>query len=740
MKKVLISFVLLIILTAGHDVSANNDCTSYRGTSKIWWDGAELTKGQIGKLSIQKDTSLFKLEGEKKVHSRTLKAGEQYRIYSFKPGLLSVGGGYFVARDAKVTYQTPSKAKLAGADCVHNRFENHGPQIHNTIAMTGATGYAPDGTPLMYVLLQGEPAKLVVMNLKTNAVWDEHFLTADTSAWGLTVDQDQKAWIGGTPSGNLYQYNPAQKSLKKIGKANPGGTSIHDLEIADGVVYGSTSPDGSLFKYTAADGFKHLGQVQTGKSLARSLAWNEAADTLFTGVGAKADLIAWNMKTGKRTSILPEKYKTETSVYDLDEEEGYLFARMETSKKILVFDSESYQFIKELPAGSRGVSPSGDKKALYYTHNYKLQKYDLSSGKTTAISGTLKGTEAVSLDLVNFSTDGKDQRVVGLLGNSGTFFTYHPNWTSPKVEKLNLPMQPIPIYNIGSGIDGKILSNGFVSGKTTEYNPQENVTEEKIKIGQAESMAVLKGTLYMGIYPGALLYKYNGENADHYVKPTPLSSIGNGQDRIVAMTAISSLDTILMGTSPKNGEIGGSISSYHIPSNKLSVRRNVIPGHSVVSITSHGNYAYAGTSIFSNNTSQSSVSAQFFRFPVSNVQGQIEKISLPLVNPRMIHSLTTASNGVIWGLSDGNLFSYNPQNKQTKTLNIVSATSGRFKNGNVVVGSDGMIYGNVEKVIFRVNPSTMEKTIYKGPPASNLIVAPDGKMYFSSGAELWSIR
>lgn len=79
---------------------------------KVWWDGIELKVGQIGRLTVLKDTPLYKLDGDKKTYSRTLKAGEFYRIYAFKPGKLSVGGGYYVDRDSKVEYQTPSKAKL----------------------------------------------------------------------------------------------------------------------------------------------------------------------------------------------------------------------------------------------------------------------------------------------------------------------------------------------------------------------------------------------------------------------------------------------------------------------------------------------------------------------------------------------------------------------------------------------------------------------------------------------------
>jgi hypothetical protein len=94
-------------------------CNQFKGQTKIWWDGVELKPGQIGRLFIEKDTPLFKLNGTRKSFSRTLKSGEKYRIYAFKPGILSVGGGYYVDRDTKVTYQTPSKTKLAAVKCIN---------------------------------------------------------------------------------------------------------------------------------------------------------------------------------------------------------------------------------------------------------------------------------------------------------------------------------------------------------------------------------------------------------------------------------------------------------------------------------------------------------------------------------------------------------------------------------------------------------------------------------------------
>lgn len=128
MKK-LLGFILSAMLLFGMfppiTNAATNDlafCNQYAGVKKIWWDGMELKSGQIGRLMVQKDTELFKLNGEKKTYARTLKAGEFYRIYAFKPGMLSVGGGYYVNRDTKVKYETPSKTKLRAAQCINNPY------------------------------------------------------------------------------------------------------------------------------------------------------------------------------------------------------------------------------------------------------------------------------------------------------------------------------------------------------------------------------------------------------------------------------------------------------------------------------------------------------------------------------------------------------------------------------------------------------------------------------------------
>ncbi|WP_316570483.1 CAP-associated domain-containing protein [Neobacillus sp. YIM B06451] len=106
-----------IYFTPAEKGKAAELCTGISASTVVQWDGDELKLGQIGRLTVLNDTPLFKLIGDSREFARMLKAGETYRIYAFKPGMLSVGGGYYVERDARVKYETPSKTKLGQLDC-----------------------------------------------------------------------------------------------------------------------------------------------------------------------------------------------------------------------------------------------------------------------------------------------------------------------------------------------------------------------------------------------------------------------------------------------------------------------------------------------------------------------------------------------------------------------------------------------------------------------------------------------
>jgi N-acetylmuramoyl-L-alanine amidase CwlA len=83
----------------------------------VMWDGSELKKGQIGRITILKKINLWKRDKYNKLKFvRILQPGERYRVYGYDDlykGQYNVGGGCWITQmDGYIKYETPSKKLL----------------------------------------------------------------------------------------------------------------------------------------------------------------------------------------------------------------------------------------------------------------------------------------------------------------------------------------------------------------------------------------------------------------------------------------------------------------------------------------------------------------------------------------------------------------------------------------------------------------------------------------------------
>ncbi|GGA18658.1 CAP domain-containing protein [Psychrobacillus lasiicapitis] len=111
MKKLSILILLLFSLSVAPMIS------SAACTTPVYWDGVELKSGQIGRVLIQKPTTIYKNVNGNFEFSRTAHPGENYRVYANKSTYYHLGGGLVIKDEASILYQTPSKQKLS---CVKN--------------------------------------------------------------------------------------------------------------------------------------------------------------------------------------------------------------------------------------------------------------------------------------------------------------------------------------------------------------------------------------------------------------------------------------------------------------------------------------------------------------------------------------------------------------------------------------------------------------------------------------------
>ncbi len=617
-----------------------------------------------------------------------------------------------------------------------------GPQVFQTSALTAATGKDDKGNSYMYFVMHGTPSALAVVDLNSNELKNTYTLSNSTSAWGLDVDKDGTVWVGGTTDGNLYSYNPNTEEFRDHGNklTLPKDTAIQDIDAVDGVVYGSTAYGGSVFKYDSHnDELVNFGQVLYKKEFAKSLAFDEEKDTLYIGVGSKADLVKFDLKTKKKTAFLPDDYKNDKYVRDIRLIGNEIYARMDPSNRLVVFNKETLEKVDEVELNSRTVSlKSPNEDAIYFTKQNSLYKYDLTTKEQIDLQvPLLKGTEMLTLDYVELNDPNyPGYTLVGLIDNAGNVLKYNLETGFNEIVKMNLPPQPVTLYTmIQDEKRENIFINGYMSGGLAIYNTKTNQSVLHQDISQIESMTIIGDKLYIGAYPKSRVLELDLTQPWSSTNPRELMRLGDyGQERSTAITAVPKLNKVFVGTYPETSIGGGALAVYDLKENKQEVYENYIYNQSLVSFLHHDEYIYGGTSIHA-NYQVNERGARFFRFRPDYPEEK-EYIHLPF-QASMITSLIADKEGTIWGMADGTLFSYNPKTKEIRSQQILELVSGRFRNAKIIEGIDRNIYGTVEGKMFKADPKTMEVEILLEEGAYEIAQDSEGNLYFRNQADLW---
>lgn len=636
----------------------------------------------------------------------------------------------FESKDEEITENEKSKATLLG------------PQVFQTSALTSAAGTNDQGIPYMYFVMHGTPSALAVVDLNSNELVNTYTLSNSTSAWGLDVDEDGTVWVGGTTDGNVYSYNPNTWEFRDHGNklTLPKDTAIQDIDAVDGVIFGSTAYGGSLFKYDShMDELVNFGQVLYRKEFAKSIAYDQEKDTLYIGVGSKADLVKFDLKTKKKTAFLPEEYKDDKYVRDIRLIGNELYARMDPSNRLVVFDKETLEKVDEMELNSRTVSlVSPNEDAIYYSKHNSLYKYDLINKEHIGLGvPLLMGTEMLTLDFVELNDENYPGfTLVGLIDNAGNILKYNLETGYYEITKLELPPQPVTLYTmIHDEKRENIFINGYMSGGLAIYNTNTNQSVLHQNISQIESMTIMGDKLYIGAYPKSRVLELDLTKPWSALNPREIMRLGEyGQERSTAITALPKLNKVFVGTYPETSLGGGALAVYDLKEDKYEVYENYIYNQSLVSFLHHKEFIYGGTSIHA-NYQVNERGARFFRFR-PDFPEEKEYIHLPL-HASMITSLIADKEGTIWGMADGTLVSYNPDTKEIRTKQILELISGRFRNAKIIEGIDGNIYGTVEGKLFKADRKTMEVETLMEEGAYELAQDSKGDLYFRNQADLW---
>ncbi|WP_054954843.1 Ig-like domain-containing protein [Paenibacillus dakarensis] len=622
------------------------------------------------------------------------------------------------------------------------QLEDLGVQIANLTIMTGAFGKDQDGRDVGYTVIVGEPGQFAIVDVETEKVVRTIDLPEVTGSWTIVTTEDGTAYIGSYPNGHLYKYTPGADQLEDLGQPVAGTTVIYGLIPGkDGKIYGGTYPGGNLFQYDPAGGITDFGKMKPGEQYVRSVAYDEEREVLYAGVGAHATLIEYDLATGTKRNLLPEAYAKYSFVYDLNLIGGKLFTRLDPESKMVVIDAATGKVDAEFTAHSRSVIADPTRNVAYYTNGIYLYEYNLDTkiSSQVIIGGhpAELGQTAIGWSFVHLNdTDYPGPTLFGFIGNyEGKAFKYNLQTQKLKVFTLPLPEQPTDIFNVATGPDGNIYSNGYISGGVGIFSPDTRTLVKKTGIGQSESMWSMGNKMYFGVYPDAKVFEYDlSKPWKSKQNPRQLFTMAEeSQNRPLAMVGSEEHQKLFIGTSPQYGKLGGAFAIYDIASGQADIRRNLIPDQSVTSLVYKDGKIYGGSSIYGESTDPVAKEAKLFVWDIS--EGRVTYETVPVPGATAIGALLVGPEGNIWGLDQGTLFIFDPE-KQEVIYQEDKFPGLRYSRGGValVLGKDGEIYGTAQGKLFRADPDSKEITILRDQDSHRLTQDEYGNLYFKNGS------
>ncbi len=636
-------------------------------------------------------------------------------------------------------------------------FENLGPQVTSQLIMRGVFG-VENGRAVTYTVIAGTPAIFAAADVETGELVHSAPVPDTGGGWGLAVASDGLVYFATYNQANLYRYDPATREITNLGDpAQLIGLrkSTQYFELAagrDGCVYGGSYPNGNVFEYDPAKGFRNFGQIYPGTQYPRCVAYDAEEHALFVGGGgARAWLVRVDLATGEKSdNLLPapcaERF---TYTYDMNIVDGKLLLRMDPTHGFLILDKRTFALLKEEGLlQSRGVSPvSPYEPKVYFTRGFQLHTLDLRTLETEALL-------QLDTNIAGFGWVEMEQgwTLVAWVGNhAGRFMKYHPPSGRVELTHLALPISAATLHALALGPDGKIYCSAYLGGGMGIFDPGTGKSEVH-RLSQCEGIASVGERLYLGIYPGARIYEYDTRQPWRSAGPAPTVTqrfelkSEHEQDRPYAMLGVDEIGKLFIGTVPDYGKRGGALTVYEPATGSHRVFRNIVPGHSVVSLAYLGGVLYCGTTYRGGLGAEDVVDdARLFAFDPATGTKLWETVPFP--GHHSITSLIAGPDGRLWGWAMGRFFLFDPASRQVVHSELVFPNAvGLGRDAFMQISrADGHIYGTAAGRFFRIDRESRAVTVLRTEPSRYLAQDLDGNFYFvdgttTDGQNLWRLK
>ena len=637
-----------------------------------------------------------------------------------------------------------------------------GEPLMDVNAVGGAVHTGADGLPKLYTAVSGDPAQLVIVDLRSNEVTNAIDIPGASSSYSVVVTDDGDVYTSTNTNGHLYRLRAGSDKLEDLGSVGKGQTFAWDITVGDdGKIYGSTFPGAELYSFDpATDKFRHYGQITDASEQGRTLAARDGK--IYYGTMAPALLWKIDAETGEKTQLeLPESIDDANplmSVFDINFSGDDLFVRIGTDIKyapLFMYDVEAGAWGEhsiDMVAGLELPKPGKDGE-IYVVRKNELTAWNPHTGE---ISGTglryegrvynYRGVGWADLD----DPAWPGQTLVGLFWR-GEVFRYNPQTGKSTASLIGVPGGTQNVLSVEGSSDGHIWAGGYLAG-FAHVNKDNGQTAFR-RFAQSEVLLDDGDRLYIGTYPDARGYSYDPKKPLHPLatsqpdlNPARLWDFkeyaGTEQDRIFDLARVG--NKIIGATGPKLTNFGGALVVSGGEGTEPRVIEPISENRAVTSLDGAGSIVYAATWIYGGTGSptppQREGTVLAYDLDADKV---LWEVSPGDGHPAFLGTTLTA-DGNLWVVGGGSL--YKLSTKDGSVLEQLRLTDdpamGRPTWPAPVAeikldGTTGLLYVKVGGKLYRVDPATGEYESFGKFPYRTFDVLNDGSIAMASGTFLY---
>lgn len=656
-----------------------------------------------------------------------------------------VAAGMTAGLAGTATAGSPAWAAPAAVD-------NLGIPLRDVLLIGGAVGPGPDGRPVLWSAVSGNPAHLAAIDPRTCRTVSYQPLEGAPGSYAVVVAPDGSVYVGAYTTGELYRRPPGPDSpIERLGRPLASETYIWRLAVDDaGVLYGGSYPNGRVFGYDPAAGAtRDYGVVVPGNRYVRSIAVLDGK--IYAGTQPDAHVLEIDIASGAiRELPLPAELGSGAgiTVYDLNAYDGLVWARFGSAINGLLSSwdvaAQRWSPVRDNVAGL-DVSEPGPGGLLYYTRNGRLTGLNPRTGVETDTGLTFNGrvTNNRGIGWVTLADPAWPGRtLVGMLWR-GELFRYNPVTGRYDVTLTDVPGEPIPLASLSAGATGRVWAGGYLNGGVATIDPNTGASSFH-RFAQTESVLDLGDTVWLGAYPDARFYRYDPSaawNSTEY-SPGPAGTPENpakvvdlkNLDQVRARASTDAGDWVAYGTLPFT-TLGGALVTVHKATGVTRIHRPVVTDQSIVALTFTkgliigGTYIYGGYSVPPPTQSE----AVLFGFDPAADAKVFETVPVP--GARLVDGLATDVEGTVWVLAGGRLCAFDVASR-TVTRQVTLPTSGGRLGYHA---ASDTFYVHAGGALLRVDRAGLTVSTVVRQPAQFMAVHPDGRVFLGDGPTVYRV-